>query len=65
MKKIAIGLLLSIGWCLGSLIGRALEEILFSRLHKSDWYNKAAGKQTNNKNNTTDTNAIKAKIGFI
>lgn len=33
-----IGLLVSIGWHVGKLIYKLVEEIIFSRLHAQDWY---------------------------
>jgi hypothetical protein len=62
MKYIIIGLLLSIGWHVVKLLYSVAEELIFCRLHDTDWYCVVAGKKT--KNNDSKSNVVKNQIGF-
>ena len=46
MKYILIGLAISLGWHLGKLLYKFLEEVIFTRLHAAEWYAVLCKKQT-------------------
>ena len=59
------GILLSIGWHLGKIVYEVAAELLFSRLHKTEWYQLAAGRKPRETGEQPgDIKAIKNKIGF-
>ena len=65
MKYILIGLLLSIGWHIATLIYDMAYELLFSRLHNTKWYLVAAGKKPKEvEDKPGDAKTVKNKIGF-
>jgi len=64
MKYIIIGLLLSIGWQTVELIFEVVRELLFSRLHKTDWYLIAAGKKPKEIKATSVAKTVNNRIGF-
>ena len=65
MNYIIIGLLLSIGWHLASVIYEVAVELLFCRLRNARWYQIAAGKRPKTiQEQPGDIQAVKSKIGF-
>ena len=65
MNYIIIGLLLSIGWHISKVVFRAVEELLFERLHRTDWYLTIAGaKPVEETDRPGDAKRVKNRIGF-
>ena len=65
MNYIIVGLLLSIGWHVAKVIFKMVEELLFARLHKADWYLVAAGeKHATIGEQPGDIKMVKNQIGF-
>lgn len=65
MNYILIGVLVAIGWHLVKLIYEVVVELLFSRLHRADWYLIAVGKKPKEiKERPGDAKTVKNKIGF-
>lgn len=65
MNYILIGILVSIGWHVVKLVYEAVEELIFARLHKADWYLIAAGKKPKEiKDKPGEAKTVRNQIGF-
>lgn len=65
MEYIIMGLMLSIGWHIVKLAYEIIAELLFTRLHKTKWYQVIAGKRPVTTNSAPgEIKAVKNQIGF-
>lgn len=65
MYYIFMGIMLAIGWYLVRIVYDIVCEVLFSRLHKADWYLVVAGKKpSTTQNKPGDLKTVKNEIGF-
>ena len=66
LEYLMVGLLVSIGWHIGKVIGLAIEEIADVRLHRAKWYmNIIRPKQQNMKNKPESRPYGGTTIGFV
>lgn len=64
MNYIVIGFLIGIGWHVVKLIYSVVEELLFCRLHKTNWYAIAAGNRPIDIDAADNKKSVKNRIGF-
>lgn len=62
MEYVLPGLLLFIGWHAAKLIFEIISEVLFCRLHETNWYRILSGKKPKEKNEKSKGD--KSRIGF-
>ena len=69
MQYLLIGLMSSVGWHIGKLVYKLIEEIIFNRLHSTEWYavlcKKAGKKIIQDKNSCKPNNPYRqTTLGF-